>query len=155
VETKSPYDEPTAANEPTASDPSAPDAASGRLLSPLAVMGIIALVGCFACSVAMLIQPAAERGWILPLATAACGLLGAWLVAWGRPAHWVLPSAILLLGLSATGFSLTWVVAAWPLAGCGLLAEKLIALAGPGRFALRRRTGWRGCVWATPSARRT
>lgn len=109
--------------DPAASgtDPAAEPATSpSRLLSPLAIMGVVALVGSFACTVAMLIQPAEERGLVLPLATAACGLLGAWLIAWGRPARWVIPSAILLLGLAATAFSLTWVVAAWPAAGCGL-----------------------------------
>ena len=121
-------------------------------------MGIVTLVGCFACTVALLIQPAEERGLVLPLATSACGLLGAWLIAWGRPARWVIPSAVVLLGGAATAFSLTWVVAGWPTAGCGLGAlgawsyhrrhRALVALRAAGLVDQRPwRTGHPDGVW--------
>lgn len=108
-------DAPTTGDGPAGEPTPAP-----RVLSPLAVLGIIALVGSLACTVALAIRPAAERGLVLPLVVAASGLLGAWLIAWGRPARWVLPGAVLGCALGATAFSIGWLVPGWPLTGLGL-----------------------------------
>ena len=104
-----------------------------RPLSPLTILGLIALVACGACTIALLLREEGEPILILGLITATCGLIGAWLVAWGRSWQVVMPAAVVLLGLASLCFSLRWQVPGWPTAGIGLGALAAWSYARRGR----------------------
>lgn len=97
-----------------------PAAPAGQLLSPLSVLGIIALVGCLVCTGALLVRGQGQGDLLLGLVSAGCGLIGAWLLAWGRSWKLAIPLALLGLGLAALAFSLRMPGFGWPSVGLGL-----------------------------------
>jgi hypothetical protein len=94
--------------------------ATPTLLSPLSILGIIALVACAVCTITLLVRGDEQPSLLLGLGAAASGLLGAWLLAWGRSWKISIPVALLFLGLGALAFSLRAVSLGWPCLGLGL-----------------------------------
>ncbi|MDA3960043.1 MAG: hypothetical protein PF961_04565 [Planctomycetota bacterium] len=94
-------------------------APSTALLSPLSILGIISLVVAAGLTAALLLRGEGSPVVALAIGATSTGLLGGWLVTWGRPAKLLLALALGLLGTSAFTFSFGWFNMSWIISGAG------------------------------------